>query len=175
MTVLVTGGRGLVGSHVIEALREAGEDVRAFDGDVTDPGAWRRASGGVHGIVHAAARVAQRLPYAEFERVNVGGTRLAVETARATGARLIHVSSVTVFGRTAPYAAGAGAVDEDFPFGPIPEHDFYARTKRMASAGFAATRRILAWEALLTRATHSALSPLDATAATTSGSTRSVP
>ena len=133
MTVLVTGGRGLVGSHVIEALR-AGEDVRVFDGDVTDPDAWRRAAGGISAIVHAAARVAQRLPYAEFERVNVGGTRLAVETARATGARLIHVSSVAIFGRTAPYAAGAGAVDEDFPFGPIPEHDFYARTKRMAEA-----------------------------------------
>ena len=134
MTVLVTGGRGLVGSHVIEALRAAGEDVRVFEGDVTDPDAWRGAANGIRGIVHAAARVAQRLPYAEFERVNVGGTRLAVETARATGARLIHVSSVAIFGRTAPYAAGAGAVDEDFPFGPIPEHDFYARTKRMAEA-----------------------------------------
>ena len=134
MTVLVTGGRGLVGSHVIEALRAAGEAVRAFDGDVTDPGAWRRAAGGISGIVHAAARVAQRLPFAEFERVNVGGTRLAVETARATGARLIHVSSVAILGRSAPYAAGAGAVDEDFPLGEIPESDFYARTKRMAEA-----------------------------------------
>ena len=135
MTVLVTGGRGLVGSHVIEALRAAGEPVRAFVGDVTDPDAWRRATaGGVRGIVHAAARVAQRLPFAEFERVNVGGTRLAIEAARAAGARLVHVSSVAVFGRTAAYAAGAGAVDEDFPFGPIPEHDFYARTKRMAEA-----------------------------------------
>ena len=134
MTVLVTGGRGLVGSHVIEALRAAGEQVRAFDGDVTDADAWRRAAPGVRGIVHAAARVAQRLPLAEYERVNVGGTRLAVETARATGARLIHVSSVAVFGRTAAFAAGAGGVDEDFPFGPIPEHDFYAGTKRMAEA-----------------------------------------
>jgi nucleoside-diphosphate-sugar epimerase len=136
MTVLVTGGRGLVGSHVIEALRAAGEDVRSFEGDVTDPGAWRNASGGITGIVHAAARVAQRLPLAEFERINVGGTRLAVETARTTGARLIHASSVAVFGRTAAFAAGAGggAVDEDFPFAPIPDHDFYARTKRMAEA-----------------------------------------
>ena len=134
MTVLVTGGRGLVGSHVIEALRAVGEDVRAFDGDVTDPLAWRTASDGIRGIVHAAARVAQRLPFAEFERVNVGGTRLAVETARATGALLVHISSVAVFGRTAAFAAGAGAVDEDFPFGPIPEHDFYARTKRLAEA-----------------------------------------
>lgn len=108
MTVLVTGGRGLVGSHVIEALHGAGEEVRVFDGDVTDAGAWRRAADDIHGIVHAAARVAQRLPFAEFERVNVGGTQLAVEAARATGARLIHVSSVAVFGRTAAYAAGAG-------------------------------------------------------------------
>jgi nucleoside-diphosphate-sugar epimerase len=134
MTVLVTGGRGLVGSHVVEALRAAGEHVRVFDGDVTDPAAWRGAANGIHGIVHAAARVAQRLPFAEFERVNVGGTRLAVETARTTGARLIHVSSVAVFGRTAAFAADAGAVDENFPFGPIPEHDFYARTKRLAEA-----------------------------------------
>jgi len=134
MTVLVTGGRGLVGSHVIEALRAAGEDVRVFEGDVTDPEAWSRQGDGIDGIVHAAARVAQRLPYAEFERVNVGGTRLAVETARKTGARLIHVSSVAIFGRAAAYDAGPGAVHEDFSLVPIPEHDFYARTKRLAEA-----------------------------------------
>lgn len=145
MTVLVTGGSGLVGSHVIEALRAAGVPVRALVrrpeavpgaepvvGDVTDPAAWRRAATGVRGIVHAAALVAQRAPFAEFERVNVGGTRLAIEAARAAGARLVHVSSVAVYGRTAAYAAGRGAVDEDFPFQPIPERDFYARTKRMA-------------------------------------------
>ncbi len=132
MTVLVTGGTGLVGSHVIEALRAAGEPVRAFAGDVTDAAAWRRAAAGVRGIVHAAALVAQRAPFAEFERVNVGGTRLAIEAARTAGARLVHVSSVAVYGRTAAYAAGRGAVDEEFPFQPIPERDFYARTKRMA-------------------------------------------
>ena len=132
MTVLVTGGRGLVGSHVIEALRAAGEPVRDFEGNVTDPAAWRRAAAGVSGIVHAAARVAQRLSFAEFERVNVGGTRLAIETARTTGARLIHMSSAAVYGRSAAFAAGRDRVDEDFPFQPIPEHDFYARTKRLA-------------------------------------------
>ena len=30
MTVLVTGGSGLIGSHVIEALRSRGETVRAL-------------------------------------------------------------------------------------------------------------------------------------------------
>ncbi len=144
MTVLVTGGSGLVGSHVIEALRARGTPVRglvrrgsvagaeAIVGDVTDPDAWRRASAGVTGIVHAAALVVPRAPFAEFERVNVGGTRLAVQAARSAGARLVHVSSVAVYGRSAAYAAGRGAVTEDFPFHPIPEHDFYARTKHMA-------------------------------------------
>jgi len=132
MTVLVTGGRGLVGSHVIEALRAAGEEVRVFEGDVTDPEAWRRAAMGISAMFHAAAKVAQSLPFAEYERINVGGTQLAVETARATGARLVHMSSASVYGRSGAFAAGRGAVDEAFPFQPIPEHDFYARTKRMA-------------------------------------------
>jgi len=135
MTILVTGGRGLVGSHVIEQLRTAGESVRSFEGDVTDAAAWRRAAragDGISAIFHAAAKVAQHLPYAEFERINVGGTRLAIETARTSGARLVHMSSASVYGRTAGYDAGSGAVAEDFPVQPIHEHDFYARTKRLA-------------------------------------------
>ena len=151
MTVLVTGGSGLVGSHVLDTLHSRGERVRALVrkesrsvvealgaepviGDVTDGDAWKRAAtgGGVRGIVHAAALVAPRARFEEFERVNVGGTRLAIQAARAAGARLVHVSSVAVYGRSVAYAAGRGAVDEDFPFQPISERDFYARTKRMA-------------------------------------------
>jgi nucleoside-diphosphate-sugar epimerase len=51
-----------------------------------------------------------------------------------TRARLVHVSSAAVYGRAEAYAAGRGGVDEDFPLRPIPELDFYARTKRMAEA-----------------------------------------
>ena len=125
MTLLVTGGSGLVGTHVLEALRGRGEPVRVIVreksraiverfgaepivGDVTDPGVWREAAAGIRGIVHAAALVATRTPYAEFERVNVGGTRLAIEAARGTGARLVHVSSVAVYGRASAYRAGRG-------------------------------------------------------------------
>ena len=149
MTVLVTGGSGLVGSHVIEALRAGGEPVRALVrqpsahsvaalgaeaviGEVTDAAAWRAASAGVRGIVHAAALVAHRGTLDDFLAVNVGGTRQAVAAARATGSRLVHISSVAVYGRTGPYIAGAGGVSEDFPFGPIVEHDYYARSKRAA-------------------------------------------
>jgi nucleoside-diphosphate-sugar epimerase len=135
VTILVTGGRGLVGSHVIQQLRTIGESVRSFEGDVTDAAAWRRAAtggGGISAIFHAAAKVAQHLPYAEFERINVGGTRLAIETAQTTGARLVHMSSASVYGRAAGYDARSGAVAEDSLVQPISEHDFYARTKRLS-------------------------------------------
>jgi nucleoside-diphosphate-sugar epimerase len=149
VTVLVTGGSGLVGSHVIEALRARGEGVRALVraraapavralgaepviGEVTDAAAWRAASPGVRGIVHAAALVAHRGTLEDFLAVNVGGTHQALAAARATGARLVHISSVAVYGRTGPYSAGARGVTEDLPLGYIAEHDFYARSKRAA-------------------------------------------
>ena len=149
MTVLVTGGAGLVGTHVLDALRARGERPRALVrersrdvvegfgaeavvGDVTDETAWRRAAmeGGIDAIIHAAALVASHDSFDEFLRVNVGGTRLAIETARRTGARLIHVSTVAVYGRAGVYAAGSQGVTEDYPFQPLPDRDFYARSKR---------------------------------------------
>jgi 2-alkyl-3-oxoalkanoate reductase len=151
VTVLVTGGSGLVGSHVLEALRARGERavalVRAESraavqalgaepviGDVADPASWARAvaqtGGQLRGIVHAAALVAPRAAFSEFERVNVGGTRLAIEAAQRASARLVHVSSAAVYGRSAVY--DTADVTEDFEFGPLPDRDFYARTKRTA-------------------------------------------
>lgn len=149
MTVLVTGAAGLVGTHVLEALRARGERPRALVrehsraiverfgaeasvGDVTDAASWERAARGVNAIVHAAALVVTRDSFEEFTRVNVGGTRLAVAAARRAGARLVHVSSVAVYGRTEVYAAGRGGVTEDYPLQPLPAGDFYARTKRSA-------------------------------------------
>jgi len=154
VTVVVTGGSGLVGSHVIAALVAAGERVRAIArppardavvrfgaepvvGDVTDPAVWRAAldaPGGVRGVVHAAALVAPRATLEEFIAVNVGATERATEAARAAGARLVHVSSVAVYGRATTYAAGPGTVDESFPFAPLAPADFYARSKRRAEA-----------------------------------------
>ena len=149
MTVLVTGASGLVGTHVLDLLRARGERPRALVrepsvatveafgaepvvGDVTDVITWQRASQGVRAIIHAAALVASHDSFEEFTRVNVGGTRLALDAARRTGARLIHVSTVAVYGRAAVYKAGDQGVTEDYPFQPLPAKDFYARTKRAA-------------------------------------------
>jgi 2-alkyl-3-oxoalkanoate reductase len=147
VTVLVTGGSGLVGSHVIVALRAAGRSVRALVrertvpqvvalgaepaiGDVTDEDAWRRAADGVEGIVHAAALVQDRAAYDEYERVNVGGTRLAVAAARTVRAPLVHISSVAVYGGSGAYGREPERRDESHPFSPLPDADVYARSKR---------------------------------------------
>ncbi|HWC74689.1 MAG TPA: NAD-dependent epimerase/dehydratase family protein [Gemmatimonadales bacterium] len=147
MTVLVTGGGGLVGTHVLEALRARDIPARALVrpssraiveafgaepvvGDVTDPAPWQRATrgGGVRAIVHAAALVASPDSYDDFVRVNVGGTRLALEAAERERIPLVHVSSVAVYGR----AMKQVGVSEDFSFQPLPDRDFYARSKRAA-------------------------------------------
>ena len=151
MTVLVTGGSGLVGSHVIAALRAAGRTVRALVrapaapmvtalgaeplvGDVTDSDAWRRAVDGVRGIVHAAALVQARSSLSEYERVNVGGTRLAVAAARTTGATLVHVSSVAVYGGSGLYGTAPERRDETYPFRELDPRDMYAITKRASES-----------------------------------------
>jgi nucleoside-diphosphate-sugar epimerase len=148
MSVLVTGASGLVGSHIVEALATRGEPVRALVrptsraalrsgveaviGDVTDPAVWSGAARGVRAIVHAAAVVQRRGTWEQYVAVNVDATRLAVGAARAAGARLVHVSSVAVYGGTAAYPSEPQRRDEDYPFQPIAERDFYGRTKRMA-------------------------------------------
>jgi len=151
MTVLVTGASGLVGSHVVQALVSRGERVRALvrppsreavvrlgaeavAGDVTDAAAWQSAARGVGAIVHAAAIVQRRASWDEYVVANVDATRLAVAAARASGARLVHISSVAVYGGTAAYPVTRERRDEDHPFQPIPDPDFYGRSKRMAEA-----------------------------------------
>jgi nucleoside-diphosphate-sugar epimerase len=138
---------------VIEALRARDRPVRALarrgaipavealgaeplEGNVSDPAAWQRAgAGGLTGIVHAAAIVQQAgISYGDYASVNVEGTRLAVRTARETGARLVHVSSVAVYGGSSAYTPRQERRSEDFPFSPIAEGDYYARTKREAEA-----------------------------------------
>ena len=69
MRVLLTGGAGFIGTHVAEALRNAGADVVVFDrvcvahdptavvGDVTDLPAVAAAMDGIDAVCHQAAKV----------------------------------------------------------------------------------------------------------------------
>jgi len=97
-------------------------------GDVTDREALFAAMEGHDAVVHMAALVSVVGPWAEFERVNVQGTRNVVGAARASGVeRLVMVSSPSVAhsGR-ALVGATAGPADPERARGN------YARSKALA-------------------------------------------
>ena len=147
---LVTGATGLVGSYIVERLladgwavrtmsRSAasaarrGERVEAVDGNVLDGTAFSRAAAGCDVIFHAAAAVSARGGWEEYRTTNIDGTRNAVEAAGASGARLVQVSSVAVYGADERYRDGR-RTDEDAPLPPLPEGAWYARSKRESEA-----------------------------------------
>ncbi|GAA2040844.1 UDP-glucose 4-epimerase GalE [Agromyces tropicus] len=124
MSVLVTGGAGYIGAHVVRLLADAGRDVVVVDdcstgsperiGDVplvdvdlsTDAAAGELArvirSHGVDAVVHIAAKkqVGESMQRpAWYYRQNVGGMANLLEAVAATGLeRVVFSSSAAVYG-----------------------------------------------------------------------------
>lgn len=113
MTVLVTGGTGLVGTRLLPRLVGAGFDVRAlvrpgkrlpagvtaFAGDVLDPPSLDAATQGVEAIVHLAAVFRGAEPERIWS-VNREGTRNLIAAAQehAPAARFVMASTGLVYG-----------------------------------------------------------------------------
>ena len=109
MTVLVTGGTGFVGPHVVHAVRARELPVRALvrepkraarlaawgvelaRGDVTDPASLGTAMEGVDAVIHLVA-IIKGSP-ADFERVMTQGTRNVVAAAKDAGVRRFVLAS----------------------------------------------------------------------------------
>ncbi len=129
-SVLVTGGAGFVGSHLVDALLAAGYAVRILDnldpqaheggrprflnpgaelitGDLRDPIAVGRALEGVEVVLHQAGMVGNGQSMYEIHRyvdVNAGGTAVLLEQAlrrRDTLRRVVAASSMVVYGEGA--------------------------------------------------------------------------
>src|SRR6266567_2847209 len=117
--ILVTGGAGFIGSHIVEALVEDGLEVRVLDArlgeDVTDPAAVRRALRGVEAVCHQAAMVGlgqDMLDIADYSRNNDLGTAVLLCELAAAGfqGRLVLASSMVVYGEGGYCCPGHGPV-----------------------------------------------------------------
>ena len=146
-TALVTGATGLVGMHLVPRLQRDGWAVRALvrdqaraglltradvelaTGDVLDAASFTRAARGCDAVFHAAAVITPLGGWEAFRKPNVEGTRNAIAAARSASARLVHVSSVAVYGDHR-YASGGARTDESRSGGRIAEDSYYARSKR---------------------------------------------
>lgn len=140
-TALITGADGFIGSHLTEALVQAGYKVKALaiynslgswgwldglpcmdqvevvSGDVRDPHFCKHISQGVDVVFHLAALIA--IPYSyvapdSYVDTNVKGTLNMCQAARECGVkRFIHTSTSEVYG-TAQYVP----IDEKHPLQP---------------------------------------------------------
>ncbi len=129
MRVLVTGGAGLIGSHVADELLRRGHEVRVLDslelpthasgeptfvpqaaqflrGDVRDPATVAVALDGVDAVAHLAATGGFTADVARYFRVNTLGTATLLDQLRARGRagapirKLVVASSVGIYGES---------------------------------------------------------------------------
>src|SRR3954469_1830994 len=147
MRTLLTGGAGLVGSHVARLLVERGDDLRLvvrtgtrldnLEGieservvaDIHDRAAMRRALKGVERVFHSAGLANMRASAQELWHANVEGTRAVLEEALREGVeQVVMTSSVAAVG---PARRGSTA-DEKQPFPRGTDPIAYVRAKREA-------------------------------------------
>ena len=126
--MLVTGGSGFIGSHVVDVLTRQGYEPRIFDlcssrhhrngmvetvlGDATDTGALEEAMAGCEAIIHLSAMADVGHVQADpvgAERANARATAAVLEAARNAGVkRVVYGSTIWVYSD-----CPEPAVDED--------------------------------------------------------------
>ncbi|MGW0760389.1 NAD-dependent epimerase/dehydratase family protein [Streptomyces sp. NPDC002814] len=108
MRVLVTGGAGFIGSHVVESLRAHGHEPVVYDirddpaSDVRDPDAIRAALPGVDAVCHQAAMVGLGVDFSDaadyVSHNDLGTAVLLTAMAEAGVRRLVLAGSMVVYG-----------------------------------------------------------------------------
>lgn len=153
MDILITGGNGLLGRHLVTALQDQGLSVRVlalpaedtrwleqhgvavYRGDIREPDTLTAPMSSVAAVFHLAGMMGLWRPMADYRAVNVTGTENVCRAALAEAVpRLVHVSSWTVYGMDLGQPAR-----EEFLLKPFNEP--YAVSK---AAGDLAVQRMIA-------------------------------
>lgn len=138
MKILVTGGSGFIGSHVVDKLVEDNYEVRVFDkakplredvewfkGDLLSEKDVLEACRDIEAVFHLAAIADVNVALSHFDiclMINEMGTMNILKSATAQEVeRVILASTTWVYGKT------KGVVNEDTPI-PFPDH-IYTKTK----------------------------------------------
>ncbi len=144
MKVLITGGGGFLGGHIVKLLLKEGHEVTSFSrgsypdleaqgvktyrGDLSDLDAVSDALKGKDAVIHCASKVAMWGRYEDFYQTNVIGTENIIKGCQANGIKaLVYTSTPSVvFGQSS-----LKAVNEETPY-PTNSVSPYGKTKAIA-------------------------------------------
>jgi len=169
--VLVTGGAGFIGSHLVDRLMESGNEVRVLDdlsagsmenvehwldherfefmrGDMRDPDVSEEAVEGVDVVFHLAAnpevRIGSQSPELLYE-TNVSITHNLLEAVRVSDVKyLVFTSSSTVYG-------DARVIPTPEDYGPLEPISVYGGAKLAAEALISGYAHTFGFKALIFR------------------------
>ena len=146
MKILVTGGSGFLGRHLLQALKNEGythlctfsrsaypdlqhQGIEVIRGDLTDFGVVNAAVQGCEVVFHVAAKAGVWGSYRSYYQANVVGTENILKACRHNGVHcLIYTSSPSVVFKGQPLTN----VDERIGYGIPSKMCAYARTKMLA-------------------------------------------